>query len=116
LELQLWDARSKPRKEGPQDAARNIIHVSGNHNVVQAGTVWSAALIIDGDARDALLLGLETLRATLPEAHELSERQKTELREVVEDCEREIKDASPNRSRGRSLVQSRVRHAHHGFF
>jgi hypothetical protein len=67
---------------------------------VQAGTTGSAANIrIDADSREALLRGLETLRTALAEANELGSVQKGELKEVIADCEHEVAQETPNRSR-----------------
>jgi hypothetical protein len=98
-ELQLWEVRLKQQKESPA-SIRNVVNISGSFNLVQAGTVGSAAsIIVDADSRDALLQALGSLLDALPAADELNDTQKTELRQVIDDCEREIKEATPNRSR-----------------
>jgi hypothetical protein len=104
-DLQLWEVQLKQRKENP--TSRNVVNITGNNNLVQAGTVGStASLVVDTDSRDALLLAPATLREVLPGAHELGSTQKTELGQVIDDCEREIKEAAPNRSRLAGSLQA----------
>lgn len=51
-ELQLWEVQLKERKENP--TSRNVVNVTGNYNLIQAGTVGStASIVIDADSRGA---------------------------------------------------------------
>jgi hypothetical protein len=96
-ELHLWETQIKQRKEGSAPTS-NVVNVAGNFNIVQTGT-FGSSIVIDADSRQTLLQGLGALRGALPGAGELDTVQKTELEQVIDDCEHEVTKEKPNRSR-----------------
>ena len=105
-ELDLWEAQlAAAKRERPQNGTTNVT-VTGNYNVVQAGTINStASLIIDGDSRAALLDAFAAIRRDLPNA-EVPAATARELEEVLNECEREIKEPKPNKTRLLGYLQA----------
>jgi hypothetical protein len=105
-ELDLWEAQMKQRHEKPSTSS-NVVTVSGNFNVVQTATIGSSArLIIDADSRQALSDGLTALRGALSGADDLDPVQRTELAQVIDDCEQEVTRETPNQSRLMGALQA----------
>ncbi|MGH1588670.1 hypothetical protein ACRBEV_10255 [Methylobacterium phyllosphaerae] len=107
LRLETWEAAIKNAKSAAQVRQRTVVNLTGNNNIVQAGTVGSSLQVsLSADTKESLREALVQLRAELLQSSALSEGQRRDHVELVEECLQEIEREEPNKLRLGSLLQT----------
>lgn len=107
LVLDTWEASIKNAKNAEQVRQRTVVNLTGNHNIVQAGTVASSLQVnLSTDNKENLRDALTKLREEILQSKAFSESQRRDHVELVVDCLQEIEREEPNKLRLGGALQA----------
>lgn len=104
LKLDEWEARGMNTRDDRPGST--YVTVNGNANVVQAGIHGSTvSLALDASTKQSLLGTLRDMKAAVEADATLDPKTKSEVLEMVADCQQEVAKEEPNKRKLAALLQ-----------
>lgn len=104
LKLDEWEARGMNARDDRPGST--YVTVNGNANVVQAGIHGSTvSLALDASTKQSLLGTLRDMKAAVEADATLDPKTKSEVLEMVADCQQEVAKEEPNKRKLGALLQ-----------